>query len=108
MLLRSECIGSGARARRKPTGPGHDGRAVLSRSAARSAMSSPSSFGFRAASLSPEGPDSASSVAGGPVPDRRWHARIPLALRGRYMLADGREYACVTRDVSRMGVAIEG
>ncbi len=40
--------------------------------------------------------------------DRRRHPRIPLALRGRYMLEGGSEYPCVTRDVSRMGVAIQG
>ena len=40
--------------------------------------------------------------------ERRRHARIPLALRGRYMLEDGREYPCATRDVSRLGIAIEG
>ena len=39
--------------------------------------------------------------------ERRRTARIPLALRGRYMLENGREYPCVTRDVSRMGVAIK-
>jgi len=50
-------------------------------------------------------PSPAQRAAG---PERRRHARIPLSLRGRYMLECGREYPCVTRDVSRMGVAIEG
>ncbi len=40
--------------------------------------------------------------------DRRYHARIPLELHGRYMLEGGREYPCITRDVSRIGMAIEG
>lgn len=40
-------------------------------------------------------------------PERRRHTRIPLALHGRYMLEDGRDHPCVTRDVSRMGMSIE-
>lgn len=40
--------------------------------------------------------------------ERRRHDRIPLELRGRYMLEGGRDFPCVTREVSRMGMAIEG
>lgn len=43
-----------------------------------------------------------------PEPERRRHVRVALALRGRYMLPNGGEYACVTRDLSRMGMAISG
>ena len=50
----------------------------------------------------------ASSASGAAAPERRRHVRIPLAVRGRYMLENGREYPCLTRDVSRMGIAIEG
>lgn len=76
-------------------------------------MSSLSSFGVRASRDAPATPEAspgqgvaaplASRDAG---PERRRYARIPLALGGRYMLEDGREYPCSTRDVSRMGVAI--
>jgi len=59
-------------------------------------VSSSSSFGRR---LEAFGPSAA---------ERRRHIRVPLALRGRFMLEGGREYACVTRDVSRMGMAIQG
>jgi len=73
-------------------------------------MSVPS-FGLRAAppALSPS--QAKPIHAGPPVAagaERRGHARVPLALRGRYMLEDGREYPCATRDVSRLGIAIEG
>jgi PilZ domain len=78
-------------------------------------MSHPSLFGHRAASPAPEtsapSPSdrgAASPVTGGSDPDRRRNERIPLALRGRYMLEGGRDYPCVTRDVSRMGMAIRG
>jgi hypothetical protein len=43
-----------------------------------------------------------------PAPERRRHVRVPLFLRGRYMLEGGCEYPCVTRNISRMGVAIQG
>ena len=76
-------------------------------------MSSLSSFGLRDAACAPEpsGPSPDGGLAAAPPSpvagsERRRYARIPLALRGRYMLEDGREYPCVTRDVSRMGVAI--
>jgi hypothetical protein len=48
---------------------------------------------------------SALSVAGA---ERRRHDRIPIELHGRYMLEGGLECPCVTRDVSRIGMAIEG
>lgn len=41
-------------------------------------------------------------------PDRRRQKRVPLALRGRYMLANGREYPCITVDVSPAGFSIKG
>ena len=40
--------------------------------------------------------------------ERRRQARIPIALHGRYMLECGRDYPCITRDVSRIGMSIEG
>jgi PilZ domain len=71
----------------------------------------PSSFGLRAAPPAPSAPE-VQPIHGGATPlrgaDRRRYARIPLSLRGRYMLEDGREYPCATRDVSRLGIAIEG
>ena len=73
-------------------------------------MSNVSSFGARAKApanepqeLSPIERSTISTAA-----DRRYHARVPLELHGRYMLEGGREYPCVTRDVSRIGMAIEG
>jgi hypothetical protein len=78
-------------------------------------MSSLSSFGLRAAAPASEAPAAlpaqvvaGSSASRGAGPERRRYARVPLALRGRYMLEDGHEYPCVTRDISRMGVALEG
>jgi hypothetical protein len=78
-------------------------------------MSHPSLFGHRAASHAPERAALSSGDTSPPAPgsggagsERRRHARIPLALRGRYMLEGGREYPCVTRDLSLMGMAIEG
>ena len=74
-------------------------------------MSIVSSFGALAQALAnePQGPlpikRSKISAAGD---ERRRHARIPIELRGRYMLEGGREYPCKTRDVSRIGMAIEG
>ncbi len=75
-------------------------------------MSSLSPFGLRAWRTAVE-PREASPARGAaapvdPGPERRRHARTPLALGGRYMLEDGREYPCSTRDVSRMGVSIQG
>ena len=40
--------------------------------------------------------------------ERRRYPRVPLTLQGRYMLADGREYACETQDISPIGIAIRG
>ncbi len=74
-------------------------------------MSNVSSFGARARALATESQEpslserSTISAAGA---ERRRHARIPLELHGRYMLECGREYPCVTRDLSHIGMAIEG
>ena len=38
--------------------------------------------------------------------EHRRHYRVPVALLGRYMLSDRREYACQTIDMSPGGVAI--
>lgn len=38
--------------------------------------------------------------------ERRRHSRIKVALLGRYMLADRREYACQTMDMSPGGVSL--
>src|SRR5579883_81162 len=38
----------------------------------------------------------------------RRHARVPLVLSGRYMLADGSEFPCETTDVSPVGLGIRG
>jgi hypothetical protein len=48
-----------------------------------------------------------------PVPkerpeERRRHARVKVALSGRYMLSDQREYPCETCDISPGGVALTG
>ena len=40
--------------------------------------------------------------------ERRRYDRVVLTLSGRYMLADGKEFACQTVDVSPVGVAIRG
>jgi hypothetical protein len=40
--------------------------------------------------------------------ERRRYDRVVLALRGRYMLADGQEFDCQIVDVSPIGVAIRG
>ena len=40
--------------------------------------------------------------------ERRRHPRVPLALRGRYMIEDGSEFRCQTVDVSPVGIAIRG
>jgi hypothetical protein len=78
-------------------------------------MSQLFSFGHRDQAPEPEQPlplphshDEAPFAARGKGAERRRHLRIPLALRGRYMLEGGRDYPCVTRDVSRMGMAIQG
>jgi len=41
-------------------------------------------------------------------PERRRHQRARVRLRGRYMLADRREYACQAIDISAGGMAILG
>ena len=41
-----------------------------------------------------------------PSQDRRRHRRMKVALLGRYMLADRREYACQTTDMSPGGASI--
>jgi c-di-GMP-binding flagellar brake protein YcgR len=38
--------------------------------------------------------------------ERRRHSRVPLALLGRYMLPNFREYPCQTVDISPGGVAL--
>jgi hypothetical protein len=38
--------------------------------------------------------------------DRRRHQRVKIALAGRYMLADHREFACVTEDMSPGGILL--
>jgi hypothetical protein len=56
-------------------------------------MSVPSSFGLRAAPPAPSAPEAQPIHSGSPAStgaERRRNARIPLALRGRYMLEDGR------------------
>lgn len=40
--------------------------------------------------------------------ERRRHARVALALHGRYMIEDGSEFRCQTVDVSPVGIAIRG
>ena len=39
--------------------------------------------------------------------EQRWHARLALAVDGRVMLDDGREFACRTVDVSLGGLWLE-
>jgi hypothetical protein len=74
-------------------------------------MSIVSSFGARARALADERqepfPIERSTISAADS-ERRRHDRISITLRGRYMLECGREYPCVTRDVSRIGMAIEG
>ena len=41
------------------------------------------------------------------VRERRRHQRVKVALSGRYMLEDKREFFCTTRDMSPGGVALE-
>jgi hypothetical protein len=41
-------------------------------------------------------------------PERRRHQRAKVTLRGRYMLADRREYVCQSIDISAGGIAILG
>jgi PilZ domain len=62
------------------------------------------------ASMRPPGDDLAESTASSRSMDRerRRYARFPLALQGRYMLEDGREFPCQTTDVSAVGVAVSG
>lgn len=43
-----------------------------------------------------------------PPVERRRYGRVAVALRGRYMLADGKEYDCQIVDVSPVGFAIRG
>jgi hypothetical protein len=38
--------------------------------------------------------------------ERRSSARVPLTLKGRFMLEDGSEFSCETQDVSPIGIAI--
>ncbi len=74
-------------------------------------MSIVSSFGARPHAPASEPRDSSPierSTISAADADRRRHARIPIELHGRYMLEGGREYPCVTRDLSRIGMAIEG
>ena len=40
--------------------------------------------------------------------ERRRYGRVAVALRGRYMLSDGKEYDCQIVDVSPVGFAIRG
>jgi hypothetical protein len=40
--------------------------------------------------------------------ERRRHQRVKVALSGRYMLADQREFSCKTQDMSPGGVALLG
>ena len=40
--------------------------------------------------------------------ERRRYGRVAVALRGRYMLADGKEFDCQIVDVSPVGFAIRG
>jgi PilZ domain len=42
------------------------------------------------------------------IVERRKAERVPLTLRGRYMLSDGEEFLCQTIDVSAVGIALEG
>lgn len=53
---------------------------------------------------------SAPAVVPGPrverAPDKRRHQRVPVALLGRYMLSDRREFPCQTVDMSPGGVRI--
>ncbi|GJD49958.1 hypothetical protein OPKNFCMD_2694 [Methylobacterium crusticola] len=44
--------------------------------------------------------------AAGRAVDRRRHFRVPVALLGRYMLADRQEYPCQTVDMSPGGVRV--
>ena len=50
----------------------------------------------------------ASAISSGRQDERRRYPRIPLALQGRYMLADGREFPCETQDISPIGIGIRG
>lgn len=45
-------------------------------------------------------------VVGGVASDRRLHQRVEVAVLGRYMLADRREYPCQTADMSPGGVRL--
>ena len=47
------------------------------------------------------------SVSGG-AEERRRYTRLPLTLRGRYMLEDGSEFPCETQDISPIGIGIRG
>jgi hypothetical protein len=70
-----------------------------------------SNFGARAQAPANEHPESSPierPTISAAAAERRRHVRIPLKLRGRCMLEGGREYTCVTRDISRMGMSIEG
>jgi hypothetical protein len=39
--------------------------------------------------------------------ERRRFARIPLELRGRFMLPDRSEFDCTVRDISGSGISIQ-
>ncbi len=50
----------------------------------------------------------ASATLSGQQDERRRYPRVPLTLRGRYMLADGSEFPCQTLDISPIGIGIRG
>jgi PilZ domain len=50
--------------------------------------------------------ESISALASGA--ERRRYARVPLTLKGRFMLEDGSEFSCETQDISPIGIAIRG
>ncbi|MDP4021733.1 PilZ domain-containing protein [Methylobacterium sp. NEAU 140] len=56
---------------------------------------------YATAALLPRGP-----VVGGDASDQRRHQRVRVALLGRYMLADRREFPCQTVDMSPGGVRL--
>jgi hypothetical protein len=83
-------------------------------------MSAASSFDFRHTSLASSEAEptprsailplqvSASASVPGGAEERRHYTRVPLTLRGRYMLEDGSEFPCETQDISPIGIGIRG
>src|ERR1700751_5393905 len=92
--------------------------AVFRRPKVRAVMSAQPSFAFRQSSLPSSGaaptrhPESRSLAdspgEAGEREERRRYLRLPLRLRGRYMLEDGSEFPCEALDFSLIGIGIRG